>query len=175
MSGAGSLLEVDDFVLKKKILSLREHHDLEALDGTKLGEADGNLFQLPAKFEVVDSAGSQLMRLEGKVLSFRRQFTFYDDTGMELGTMRKKLAKLIGEEYWVEKEGVEFMRIYGDFTEHDYRMQVDGVDVAFVHKKWVSVRDQFEVSIRGEADHRVIIGAVIVIEHVEVTEQQSSH
>jgi uncharacterized protein YxjI len=44
-----------------------------------------------------------------------------------------------------------------------------------VHKKWVSVRDQLGVSIKGEVDHRVVIGAVIVIEHVEVTEQQSSH
>jgi uncharacterized protein YxjI len=175
MSGTGSLLEVDDFVLKKKILSLREHYDLEALDGAKLGEAEGNLFQWPARFVVVDSAGSMLMRLEGKVLSFRREFTFYDDAGMELGTMKKKLVKLIGEEYWVEKDGVEFMRIYGNFTEHDYRMQVSGVDVASVHKKWGSVRDQLGVSISGEVDHRVVIGAVIVIEHVEVTEQQSSH
>jgi uncharacterized protein YxjI len=175
MSSTSSLLDVDDFVLKKKILSLREHYDLEALDGTKLGEADGNLFQWPAKFVVADSAGSELMRLEGKVLAFRRQFTFYDDTGMELGTMKKKLAKLIGEEYWIEKDGVEFMRISGNFTEHDYRMQVGGLDVASVHKKWVSVRDQLGVSIQGEVDHRVVIGAVIVIEHVEVTEKQSSH
>lgn len=175
MSSPGSFLGVDDFVLKKKILSLREHYDLEALDGTKLGEAEGNLFQFPSKFVVVDLAGSELMRLEGRVLSFRRQFTFYDDAGMELGTIRKKLAKLIGEEYWVEKDGVEFMRIYGNFSEHDYRMQVGGVDVASVHKKWVSVRDQLGVSIRGEVDHRVVIGAVIVIEHVEVTERQSSH
>ena len=124
---------------------------------------------------MVDSACSEFMRLEGKVLSFRRQFTFFDDAGVELGTIRKELAKLIGEEYWVERDGVEFMRIYGNFSEHDYRMQVGGVDVASVHKKWVSVRDQLGVSINGEVDHRVVIGAVIVIEHVEVTERQSSH
>jgi uncharacterized protein YxjI len=175
MSITGSVLGVDDFVLKKKILSLREHYDLEALDGAKLGEAEGNLFQFPARFVVVDSAGSELMSLKGKVLSFRRQFTFFDDAGVELGTIKKKLAKLIGEEYWVEKDGVEFMRVYGNFSEHDYRMQVGGVDVASVHKKWVSVRDQLGVSINGEVDHRVVIGAVIVIEHVEVTERQSSH
>ncbi|MGA3289371.1 MAG: hypothetical protein ABSD42_03925 [Candidatus Bathyarchaeia archaeon] len=66
------------------------------------------------------------------------------------------------------------MRIYGDFTEHEYQMQVAGVAVAFVHKKWLSVRDQLGVSITGDVDHRVVIGAFIVIEHVEVTKKQSS-
>ena len=112
--------------------------------------------------------------MEGKVLSLRKQFSFYSSTNEELGTIKKKLAKLIGEEFWVEKNGVEFMRIYGDFTEHEYQMEVAGVPVANVNKKWVSVRDQLGVSITGNVDHQVVIGAVIVIEHIEVTERQSS-
>jgi uncharacterized protein YxjI len=175
MSSANSLFGINDLVLKKKILSVREHYDLEDVNGTKLGEADGNLFQFPAKFAVVDTNGSELMHLEGKVLSLRKQFTFYDNAGAELGSIKKKIVKLIGEEYWVEKNGVEFMRIYGNFTEHDYQMQVNGVQVASVHKKWTSMRDQLGVSITGEVDHRVVIGAVIVIEHVEVTERQRHH
>jgi uncharacterized protein YxjI len=162
-------------LLKKKLLSLREHYDLEDKTGTKLGEADGNLFQFPAKFVVIDAQGSELIHLEGKVFSFRDQFTFYDQAGAELGTIKKKIFKPIGEEYWIEKDGVEAMRIYGNFTEHDYQMQINGADVASVHKKWFSVRDQLGVSITGEVDHRVIIGAVIVIEHVEVTERQRHH
>jgi uncharacterized protein YxjI len=172
MSGANSLLGINDLVLKKKILSVREHYDLEDVTGKKLGEADGNLFQFPAKFAVIDTNGSELLHLAGKVLSLRNQFTFYGNAGAELGIIKKKIIKLIGEEYWVEKDGVEFMRIYGNFTEHDCQMQVSGVQVASVHKKWVSVRDQLGVSITGEVDHRVVIGAVIVIEHVEVTERQ---
>lgn len=173
MSSINSLLEIKDIVLKKKILSIREHYDLENATGTKLGEADGNLFQFPAKFVVIGTGGSELMHIVGKLFSLRRQFTFYDHTGMELGTIKKKIVKLIGEEYWVERNGAEFMRIYGNFTEHDYQMQVNGVQVASTHKKWVSVRDQFEISISGEVDNRVVLGAVIVIEHIEVSEKQS--
>ncbi|MGD0070032.1 MAG: LURP-one-related family protein [Candidatus Bathyarchaeia archaeon] len=168
------LLETNDFIMKKKILSAREHYDFEDTAGNKLGEADGNLLQVPAKFVVKDTHGLELMHLQGKVFSLRREFTFYGSAGEELGTIKKKIAKLIGEEFWVEKNGVEFMRIYGDFTEHEYQLEVGGVPVASVHKKWVSVRDQLGVSITGDVDHRVIIGAVIVIEHVEVTERQSS-
>jgi uncharacterized protein YxjI len=168
MISTNSLFEVNDFILKKKILSMREHYDLENVAGTKLGEADGKLFQLPAKFAVIDTNGSELMRIEGK-FSLGTQFTLYDNSGAEVGIINRKLAKLIGSEYWVEKDRLELMHIFGNFTEHDYQMQVNGVQVALVHKKWVSMRDQLGVSITGEVDHRVVIGAVIVIEHVEVT------
>jgi uncharacterized protein YxjI len=173
MSYATSLLEANDFVMKKKILSLREHYDFEDLSGTKLGEADGNFFQIPPKFAVMDTHGMELMHLEGKILTLRHQFTIHSPSGEELGTMKKKIVKLIGEEFWLEKGGVEFMRIYGNFTEHDYQMEVNGAPVASVHKKWVSLRDQFGVSITGNVDHRVVIGAIIVIEHIEVTEKAS--
>ena len=175
MSGPNFLFEINDIVMKKKILSVLEHYDFEDVKGGKLGEVNGNIIQVPPKFVIVDTHGSELMHLKGKILSFRNQFTFFDNTGAELGTIKKKIVKLIGEEYWVEKDGVEFMRIYGNFTEHDYRMEVNGVPVAYVHKKWVSMRDQMGVSMTGGTDHRIVIGAVIVIEHIEVTERQRQH
>jgi len=168
-----SLLETDDFIMQKKILSAREHYDFIDLKGNKLGEADGNIIQVPPKFVFLDNHGFELMRLQGKMLTMRNEFTFYDSANEELGTIKKKIAKLIGEEFWIEKNGVEIMRIYGDFTEHEYQMDIAGMPVASIHKKWVTVRDQLGVSITGEVDYRVVIGAVIVIEHVEVTERQS--
>jgi uncharacterized protein YxjI len=162
-------------VLKKKILSVREHYDFEDLRGTKLGVAEGNILQFPPKFTLFDNHGLELMHLEGKMVSIRNQFTIYDNHGVELGTIKKKILKLIGEEFWVEKNGVEFMRICGDFTEHDYQFEINGALVASVHKKWVTLRDQIEISMTNEVDHRIIIGAAIVIEHIEVNERQNQH
>jgi uncharacterized protein YxjI len=175
MSDPTFLFEVNDLVLKKKILSLREHYDFEDLRGTKLGTAEGNILQFPPKFVLFDNHGSELMHLEGKIVSIRNQFTIYDNQGAELGTIKKKIAKLIGEEFWIEKNGAEFMRIYGDFTQHDYQFEVNGALVASVHKKWVTLRDQIDIAITCEVDHRVIIGAVIVIEYLEVNERQNQH
>ena len=172
-TGSSPLLETNEIVLKKKILSIKEHYDLEDKNGNKLGQADGNLFQFPAMFEVKDLNGLELMYIEGKIFSLRKQFSFHDSSGKDLGTIKKKIVKLIGEEYWVERSGVEFMRIYGNFTEHDYVMQVNGLDVASVHKKWFDIRDQIGLSIIGEVDHRIVLGALIVIEHNEVTPQTS--
>jgi len=49
------------------------------------------------------------------------------------------------------------MRIYGNFTDHEYQMEVARVPVASVHRKWISIRDQLGVSITGDVDHHVVI------------------
>jgi len=172
LTDVNPLLAINEIVLKrKKMISMKEHYDMEDRNGMKLGEAEGNLFQLPARFVIKNIDGSELMHIEGKIFSLRKQFSIYDNIGQLLGTIKKKLVKLIGQEYWVERNGVNSMRILGNFTGHDYQMEINGVQVATVHKKWFSVRDQIGLSITGEAavDHRVVLGALIVIEHIEVT------
>ncbi len=159
--------------MNKKLLSVREHYDFQDRSGGTVGEGDGNLIQLPAKFVVYDATHSELMSVTGKIIAIRPTFTFHDNMGNEIGTIKKKLLKLIGEEYWVEQNGTEFMRVYGNFTEHDYRMEVNKQPVAYVHKKWVSVRDSFGVSISGNVDHRLVIGAVVAVEHLEVSERRN--
>ena len=168
-----SLLEATDFIMQKKILSAHEHYDF-----TDLRQQTGQSRRQPrpgtAQNPIKDTHSSELMHMQGKVFSLRHEFTFHGSGGEELGTIKKKIAKLVGEEFWVEKNGQEFMRIYGNFTEHEYQFEVAGQAVASVHKKWVTLRNQLGVSITGQADHRIIIGAVIVIEHIEVTEKQSN-
>ena len=39
MSAPNFLFEINDIVMKKKILSVREHYDFEDVNGAKLGEA----------------------------------------------------------------------------------------------------------------------------------------
>jgi len=169
-----SLLEANDFIVKKKILSAHEHYDFENLQGEKLGEAEGNIIQVPPKFQIKDTHGVELMQVQGKVLSLRHEFTFHGSGGEELGTIKKKVATFVRPEYWVEKNGTEFMHIYGDFTQHQYQIDAAGAPVANVNRKWVTLRDEMGVSITGNVDHQIIIGAIIVIEHIEVTEKQSS-
>ena len=192
MSNTNSLLEINNLILKKygnldiikkiwknRILSIL-HYDLEDRAGTKLGEAFLSFPGL-SKFVVNDASGSEAMHIEragmhaGLHVVIRDPFTFYDPAGEELGTMQRKLAKFFGEEFWVEKDGVEFMRIYVDSSERNYKMQVRGFQVASAHKHIRAFRpEQLEISITGGVDRRVVIGAVIVIEFLNATTGTSS-
>ena len=169
---ATSLSSSREIVMVKKIMSLREHYDFKDRSGNYIGEGDGNFFQLPAKFVVLDENGAEWMHLNGKLISIRREFDFFDPSGNKLGAIKKKLVKLIGHEYWIEQNGSELMRIYGNFVEHDYRFEIAGNQVAQVHMRWFTVRDTYGVSMTGDVDPRLVIGSVIAIEHEEATEKR---
>jgi uncharacterized protein YxjI len=169
-----SLLEANDFIIQKKILSAHAHYDFLDLQGNKLGEAEGNLIQVPPKFQVKDTHDNELMRVQGKTLSLHKEFTLYGPDGEAVATIKKKVMTFGGQEYWVEKDGAEAMRIFGDFVNHEYQMECNGETVAVVHRKWASMRDQMGVSITGNVDHQLVIGAAVVIEQLEVTQQHSS-
>jgi len=159
--------------MKKRILSLREHYDIEDRSGNRLAEGEGNFIQIPAIFQVKDPrSNTHLMEIEGKIITIHKQFTIKDYNGVPLGTIKKKIVKLIGQEFWIEKDGAEIMRIYGNFVNHDYSMEVKGQQVASVHRKWVSIKDQFGISIMGPVDPRLVVGATIVIEHIMVEEER---
>jgi uncharacterized protein YxjI len=56
------LLAINEIVLKKKMISMKEHYDLEDRNGMKLGEAEGNLFQFPARFVIKNKIYSPKVR-----------------------------------------------------------------------------------------------------------------
>jgi uncharacterized protein YxjI len=174
MSDSNYLFKINNLVMKKRFF-LSGNIDFQDIKGASLASAEANFGQIPPKNL---SSSTRMVQsscvFREKWFSLRSEFVIYDSQGVALGTSRRKIAKLIGEEFWVEKDGVEFMRIYGDFTEHDYRFEVNGSAVASIHKKWVSLRDEIGISMTGLVDHRVVLGAVIVIEHIEVSERQSN-
>jgi uncharacterized protein YxjI len=171
VTGGSTLLNTKEIVMKRKLMSAREHYDIEDRSGRKIGEGEGNFVQVPARFivsEVSDSsAKTEVMHIDGKLLSLRHQFTLYDGSGNLLGELKKKIAKLIGQEYWLEVNGTELMRIFGNFSQHQYQMTVNGQQVAEVNRKWVSVTNEFGLSITGDVDPRIVIGSAVVIEHLE--------
>lgn len=168
-----TIFNTNEVVMKKRILSLREHYDIEDRSGNRLAEGEGNFIQIPAIFQVKDPrSNTHLMEIEGKIITIHKQFTIKDYNGVPLGTIKKKIVKLIGQEFWIEKDGAEIMRIYGNFVNHDYSMEVKGQQVASVHRKWVSIKDQFGISIMGPVDPRLVVGATIVIEHIMVEEER---
>jgi uncharacterized protein YxjI len=168
-----TIFTTNEIVMKKRILSLREHYDIEDRSGNRLAEGEGNFIQFPAIFQVKDPrSNTHIMEIEGKVLTLHKQFTIKDNNGIPLGTIKKKIVKFIGQEFWIEKDGVELMRIYGNFLNHDYSMELRGQQVANVHRKWVTIRDQFGISVVAPVDPRLVVGATIVIEHIMVEEER---
>ena len=49
-----------------------------------MGEADGNLVQVSPEFAVKDTHGLELLHLEGRAFSLRKEFTLFGSTDESL-------------------------------------------------------------------------------------------
>ena len=182
------LLEANELILVKKILSVRTHYDFVDVQGKKLGEADGNLVQNPPEFTIFDSKDVEIMRLQREQLPKNKDYTFYSYSGEKIGTI-KQISGTDAAQFLVEKEGRQLMKIYPENSSKStleslvslptpeelfrpllkYIMEADGQIVATVQMKWrPTIRNQVELSIIGNVDHRIVIGGLIVIEQVAV-------
>lgn len=182
-----SLLEANELILIKKILSVRRHYDFFDLQGNKLGEAEGNMVQIPPKFSVIDNNGIEVMRLQGKEFSKDKTYTFTSSSGEQIGTIKASL-KMGDIQFLVEKDGQQIMIIHREQSSKstleslvslptpdellgpmlNYIIEADGQAAAKFHRKWPAIRNQIKLSITGEIDHRLVIGSIIVVEHVDV-------
>ena len=86
-----TIFNSNEIVMKKRILSLREHYDIEDRSGNRLAEGEGNFIQIPAIFQVKDPRSNiHLMEIEGKIITIHKQFTIKDYNGATLGIIRKE-------------------------------------------------------------------------------------
>jgi uncharacterized protein YxjI len=89
MSDSNYPFEINEVVMKKRILSVREHYDFQDPQGAPLASAEANFLQMPPVFVVTDTHGSELIRLQGKMVSIRSEFAIYDNQGVNLEPLRE--------------------------------------------------------------------------------------
>ena len=115
--------------------------------------------------------------VHGKVLAVRPTFEIYDAQGQLVGTVRKKILKLLGSEWWLTNNlGVEIARIKGNLIEHDFTVySTDGTAIAQIHKKWVTVRDAYCIEVFNVPflSPYLIVAYCVALDHTEYKKPKS--
>jgi len=67
--------------------------------------------------------------------------------------------------------GLPDLRIQGDIFEHSYSILRQGVPVAEVAKKWVSLRDSYVVDVAEGEDPVLLLACAIVVDRITHEEE----
>lgn len=163
------MLTLNRYIIDQKLLSIHGTYLIRDSNGYEIGKAEGKLLSWGAKYRFLDASGRMLGRLNQKVVRVRPTFQILDANENLVVTMKRKLFKLIGSEYWFEDpNGHEVLRAKGKFHAHTYTLfDKQGRTVAEVNKKWVSIRDSYGIEIFSSMDRLIVLGAVICIDIVE--------
>ena len=74
-----------------------------------------------------------------------------------------------------DAQGQQIAKVKDNYSTHDYQILApDGSIIAQIHKKWVTIRDAYNIEITGPGfDHLLSLSNVIVRDHVEQKTGQS--
>ncbi len=165
----GSAFTGTQYIIEQKIVAMRDTFGIKDRNGNLLAYAKRKIVSWGPQFFFETPDGQRLGEMRGKVLTIRPTFEMYDLQGL-VAVVKKKVLKLLGSEWWLEdSSGREIGRIKGNITEHDFSIQSpSGMEIALIHKKWVSIRDSYGIEILShELDPYVIVAYAIAMDHAQ--------
>ncbi len=148
-------------------------------------------FALSATYSISDELGGEYARIQRKIIAIAPQFVVYDRLGHEIGlmvgrlfsirptydlyysgigyiaTIKGKLLKFIGSEYWIENPaGDELFRCFGDFFSWEFQVvDRNHVPMATVSKKIFAFTDTYQIMLLPGSDPSMIIPLIIVLDY----------
>ena len=142
-----------------------------------------HIFSFGDKFSIYDEYGNECYYVEGEVFTFGKKLHLCSADGTELSYIEQKLFSLLpkytiyraGEEIAeVVKEFTFFHNSYtvnglnwtveGNFLDHDYTVESQGVNIAAVQKEWFTWGDAYQIDVSDVIDPVLALSVVLVID-----------
>jgi uncharacterized protein YxjI len=151
------------YVMKQKLLSWGEDFSIKDETGRECFYVDGKVFSLGDKLAFLDMQGTELARIEQKLLSFKKTYNIVRN-GRNVATVTKKVFTFFRDAFDVEDEAAGDLDAQGDFLDREYRFTRDGRTVATVSKHFFAWTDTYGVDIVEGEDDVLILACVVVID-----------
>lgn len=154
------------FILKERIFSLRESYYIRNEQGDNLLEVSGRLIGLRDKLTLRDLQGNVVATVTKHLIALRPTYTIARP-GQPDATVKKDFINILREGFSVDLAGgLPDLRIQGDIFEHNYAILREGVTVAQVAKKWISLRDSYVVDVVEGEDVVLLLACAIVVDRI---------
>ena len=160
------------FILKERIFSLRESYYIRNEQGDNLLEVSGRLIGIRDKLTLRDLQGNTVATVTKHLIALRPTYTIARP-GQPDATVKKDFINILREGFSVDLEGDSSdLRVQGDIFEHSYSISRQGVEVAQVSKKWISLRDSYTVDVAEGEDVVLLLACAIVVDRITHEEEE---
>ncbi len=186
LASASPMLSCKAMVMRKRQFTTENRYDFEDASGLKIGEAYGTyqgaaLTHQFLEVEVSDSNKRRLMLLKETVSSnplglneaFRHEFRFLDSESRQIGVIRKVALNIGGDEYRIERNETDSIRVSGDRKGRRYSMTNSSSQekvFASIERVPSLTKPYYNIAVSGDVDPRLVVGTTIVIQHVKSLE-----
>ena len=151
------------YVIRERMFRAGEDSDVKDEAGRLVLHVDGKVLSLHNRLVLEDPAGRQIGQIHRKLAAFRPTYEITID-GKEVAEVRKQLFAVLGERFTIDVRGAGEMEIKGDLFGHEFVIERDGMVVATVSKRWLTVTTSYAVDVAPGEDDVLILASVLALD-----------
>jgi uncharacterized protein YxjI len=165
MSGMG-LLRRDHqprirYRMREKLMSIGDDSWIEDAEGDRVYKVDGKAMRMRDTMAVKDRGGAEVAWIQEPLVHLRN--TMNVTIGGRHVTVKKKIVS-IRDKFLVEVDQGPTYEAHGNLVDHEYQIERDGDEVAWVSKKWFRVRDTYGIEIAEGQDVLLMLCVAVCID-----------
>lgn len=154
------------YQMRQKLLSIGDDFWIENNHGNRCFKVDGKALRVRDTLKFEDANGNELYKIQERMVRVRETMEIEKAGGGNAATVKKAMITPLRERWHVEVNGGPDMKIQGNIVDHEYKLEVDGNDVAEVSKRWLRVADTYGVEVSPGQNVALILAIVAVVDQM---------
>lgn len=153
------------YVMKQKMLSLRDSFAIRSQGGDEVYQVKGKLISIGDKLTMY-RGGEEVASIREQVVSLVPRYRIYRGGKLQ-AEVKKRAFSLLKDRLKIDmKDGSRDMEIVGNLLDHEYSIRRGMNEVARVSKRWLSLRDSYGIEIDPGEDDVLILACAVVIDMI---------
>ena len=153
------------YQMREKMFAIGDDYWIETDDGQRAFKVDGKALRLRETLVLETPDGNEVFTIQEKKLSIRDKMDIERD-GDTVASVKKAVVSPLRERFSIDVEGGDDMEAKGNITDHEYKIERGGDQVAEISKRWFRVRDTYGIEIDEGQDDALILAITVCIDQM---------
>ncbi len=152
--------------MHEKLVVIGDDYWIENEEREREFYVDGKALQLRNTLILKDVQGRDLYKIQERLLKLRDTMDIKRADDGLAATIKKDFINILRDMWKVEILDGPEMEVRGDILDHEYRIDVEGEQIAEISKKWFHIRDTYGVEIEPGQDNALILAITAALDQM---------
>jgi uncharacterized protein YxjI len=159
------------YLVREKIFAIKDDFWVTDESGNKVFRVDAKLMSMHDTLELKDAGGANLAVIKKKLVSIHDTMEIEHDHRV-VATVGRKILSPIEHRYHIDVAGEGRWEAVGDFIQKEYEIRSNRGTVAYISRRWFTIRDAYGVDVGPGENEALIIAIAICIDRIHHREEE---
>ena len=151
--------------MQEKMFAIGDDFWVETGGGERAFKVNGKALRIRDTLVLENPSGEELYSIQEKKLRVRDTMEI-ERGGRTVATVKKAVVSPIRERYSVDVEGGDDLEAKGNITDHEFKIERGGHEIAEVSKRWFRVRDTYGIEVAPGQDDALVLAVTVCLDQM---------